>query len=322
MLDSLILDEKKRFILFGGKGGVGKTSVAAASAIFAAQHEKKTLIISTDPAHSLSDSFAQDLTLGELSGIKDIPNLWALELDPQSNLNSNIQSVSNTENDPSSSANNGDFLNLFQNFSFPGMDEAFAFTKIVEYMDNDQFDLIIFDTAPTGHTLRFLNLPNMLSGFLGKIIKLKIRFKKLFSGISSMMGKNSKDSANIGDEFERLKDLAEIAKEILTDEEKTSFVVVLIPEVMAIYESDRLLGSLLEYEINANYMVVNHIVPENTSCGFCQNRRKMQLEHLNEIKSLYDSTMSIISVPEFESEIRGISQLEKLGEKLTHSNLI
>ncbi|MHA1860723.1 MAG: ArsA family ATPase, partial [Candidatus Ranarchaeia archaeon] len=157
--------ENLRFILFGGKGGVGKTSCAAASAIWFARQGKKTLVISTDPAHSLSDSLKQDISGGDVKKVEGVDNLYGLETDPKKAMvvyQKAMEEASQGNNNPLAT---GPFADLMQSpgtMAYPGMDEALAFTKVLEYMNSKEYDTIIFDTAPTGHTLRLLSLPEIM----------------------------------------------------------------------------------------------------------------------------------------------------------------
>ncbi|MFX1326332.1 MAG: ArsA family ATPase, partial [Promethearchaeota archaeon] len=158
-----------KMVMFGGKGGVGKTSCAASSAIWAAEHGRNTLIISTDPAHSLGDSLGVELLPGEPTQIEGIDNLTALEINPKVNM-AEFQGI--TDINPMEEMGMGGlmqdlpFLGDMEELSAttpPGIDEALAFGKILEFVETEHdYDLIIFDTAPTGHTLRFLSLPETL----------------------------------------------------------------------------------------------------------------------------------------------------------------
>ncbi|MFW9949422.1 MAG: ArsA family ATPase, partial [Candidatus Thorarchaeota archaeon] len=153
-------------IMFGGKGGVGKTTCAASAAIWAAEQGRNTLIISTDPAHSLGDSLGFDLTSGEPTKIPYVKNLTALEIDPKKNLEQysklmNLSSLSGME--LPGFGNSFPLMEELQDLTTmnpPGIDEAFALLKVLEFLETEHdYDLVVFDTAPTGHTLRFLSLP-------------------------------------------------------------------------------------------------------------------------------------------------------------------
>ncbi|MFX0072617.1 MAG: ArsA family ATPase [Candidatus Hermodarchaeota archaeon] len=189
-LKELLLNLK--MVMFGGKGGVGKTTCAASSAIWAAEHGRNTLIISTDPAHSLGDSLGVELPPGEPTPIDGIQNLTALEINPKANM-AELQGL--TAMNPMEDMGLGGMMEGFgmedvadmASMNPPGIDEALAFGKVLEFIETDHdYDLIVFDTAPTGHTLRFLSLPETLSGWIGKLLKLRMRIGKLFGMFKKM----------------------------------------------------------------------------------------------------------------------------------------
>ncbi len=319
-LKSLLLDKKMKFIFFGGKGGVGKTTFASISAIWAAKKGRKVLIVSTDPAHSLSDCFSQDLMYGEITKIQKIKNLSALEIESKFEIEKSFKHSKELDNLESIDLEGLEPLLQFQGLTPPGIDEAIAFGKLLEYLNTIDYDLIIFDTAPTGHTLRLLGLPSILSGWMGNILKLKLKFSKLFSNFKALFSKNKKTphpQEEMLDQLELFKQSIEQLKDDLMDKNKTSFVIVMIPETMAIYETERLIGSLLEYNIHCSNIIINHIIPINKDCEFCKKRRLMQEKHIKEIKNINkQDKMNIIEVKLFPYEIRTIDILEKVSHRI------
>ena len=171
-LYELLEKKSMRFLLFGGKGGVGKTSSAAASALWTAEHGRETLVISTDPAHSLSDSFDQNLSGGEVIPIKGIRNLYGMEINPEKAYAEYRERTQQADTSDMGPMGNMMGLDELTDMNAPGADEALAFSKVLEFIQECEYDLVIFDTAPTGHTLRLLGLPEMLDSFFGKIIKM------------------------------------------------------------------------------------------------------------------------------------------------------
>jgi arsenite-transporting ATPase len=186
-------------VMFGGKGGVGKTTCASSSAIWAAEHGRNTLIISTDPAHSLGDSLGINLPPGEPTPVPGINNLTALEINPKANI-AEFQGLTNI-NPMEGMGMPGmmegmplmEDLQELTSMNPPGIDEALALLKVLEFIETEHdYDLIIFDTAPTGHTLRFLSLPETLSGWIGKLLKMRIRFGNLFGAIKRIFSSEEK----------------------------------------------------------------------------------------------------------------------------------
>ena len=176
-----LVEKNLRYIFFGGKGGVGKTTCAAATAVHFADLGKKTVIISTDPAHSISDSFEQDLSGGDVTPITGVSNLFGLEINPQKAQEAYQEASSAPGLEENPIANNplADIVAGVDAFSMPGVDEGLAFTKVMEYMNSGEYEVVILDTAPTGHTLRLLSLPEIMDSFLGKFISLQVKLKNM-----------------------------------------------------------------------------------------------------------------------------------------------
>jgi len=323
-LKDLLLNLK--MVMFGGKGGVGKTSCAASSAIWSAEHGRNTLIISTDPAHSLGDSLGIELSPGEPTPIEGIDNLTALEINPKANM-AEFQGITNInpmeEMGMSGLMENmplfGDMEEL-ASMTPPGIDEALAFGKILEFVETDHdYDLIIFDTAPTGHTLRFLSLPETLSGWIGKLIKMRIKIGSMFGAVKRLFSREEKKKDNSLEVLERLNESILNAREDLTNPTKNSFIIVMIPEEMAITETGRLLNELIKNNISVSNIVVNQLYQDTTElCEFCKARREMQEKNLAKINAIFSENLhkNLIEVPLFKEEIREYDKLKEMGEYL------
>jgi arsenite-transporting ATPase len=311
-LINLLEKESLRFLLFGGKGGVGKTSNAAASGLWAAEHGRETLVISTDPAHSLGDSFDQDLSGGEVIPIKGVKNLFGMEINPQRAFEQYREMTSQTETGGMEGMMG---MEEFADMNAPGSDEALAFSKVLEFIQECEYDLVVFDTAPTGHTLRLLGLPEMLDSFFGKLIKLRMRFSNLFGRMKAFFGRGEAEEDQSLKELERLKETIEASRGELTDPNLTSFVIVMIPEAMAVSETERLLQALYEFEIPSSHIIVNMIFPDIPDCSFCQSRKTMQQKYLATIHDTYDDFI-ITEIPLFAQEIRGVPSLRRLSTLL------
>jgi arsenite-transporting ATPase len=321
-LKDLLLDPKSHFILFGGKGGVGKTSSAACSALWASEHtDKSILIVSTDPAHSLGDSLGLALEPGVVTAVPDTKNLSALEISPSKSFQ---EYKEKTGEDPLGMGAGLDGMNMnipllgdlgdLAGMNPPGVDEAMAFGTVLEYLENSEFDLVIFDTAPTGHTLRLLSLPDILSSWIGKLITLRLKLGKMMGLFKGLFKRNKVNLDDSMEAFEHLKSSIEAAKAELENPEKTTFVVVMIPEEMAIYETERLLSALLEYNIPSSHIIVNQIFPVIPDCDFCRSRREFQMRHLKEIREIYEDEFDLIKVPLFEKEVRKFDQLRRMAQ--------
>lgn len=309
--------KQTQFYLFAGKGGVGKTSVSAATALRFAEKGKKTLVISTDPAHSLSDSFETRIG-GDIKKLKK--NLFAVEIDPKKSMEEYKEKI--TPQLDKMEALKG--LGLEDTLDFagntPGIDEMAALDKFLQYMQSDDYDVIVFDTAPTGHTLRFLSLPDVLDSWVGKMISIRMKFSGMINMFKKILpfGESEDGENKFGTEqLDAMKERIEQAKKVLSDPERTHFNVVLIPEAMSIYESERSLEILREYNIPVKNIIVNQLIPENHKCPFCTEKRKIQQERVKEIKDKFKEH-DILELPLHKHEVKGFAMLDKVGKELYH----
>jgi len=315
-----------KMIMFGGKGGVGKTSCAASSAIWAAEHGRNTLIISTDPAHSLGDSLGVELSPGVPTPIEGIENLTALEINPKVDISEYKELTNVNPMEEMGMSGLMDSLPIFgdveelASMTPPGIDEALAFGKILEFVETEHdYDLIVFDTAPTGHTLRFLSLPETLSGWIGKLIKMRLKIGNMFGAVKRMFTREDKKEDNSLEVLKRLNKAIINAREDLTNPVKNSFIIVMISEEMAITETGRLLNQLVKYNIPVTTIIINQLYQDPTElCEFCKARRKMQQSNLSKIKEVFEEKLNknLIEVPLFREEIREYERLKEMGEHL------
>ncbi|NWF96666.1 MAG: ArsA family ATPase [Candidatus Thorarchaeota archaeon] len=309
----IVFNPNVRFILSGGKGGVGKTSCAGAIAVLSARHGLRTLVISTDPAHSLSDSFDQNLSGGEIIPIEGFNNLWGMEINTEKGMKEFQDSLSGASPGPEMEMAT-QFLGGMEGMTPPGSDEAMAFGKMLEFIGDNSYDRVVFDTAPTGHTLKLLELPDLLDTWLGKILTLRQRLSGMFSGLRAMMGGEPQED-NSWEMLQQTKEKIRAARVELSDPEVTQFVVVMIPEAMALFETQRLIASLNTWHIPVSNLIVNQLVPPNPTCAFCSRRHEMQKTNMADIREIYHD-LDIVEVPLFDREIRGTDGLMELGRIL------
>ena len=317
---------KLKIIMFGGKGGVGKTTCASSAAIWAAEHGRNTLIISTDPAHSLGDSLGIELPPGEATKIPGVNNLTALEIDPKADVSEykGLTSMNPLEGSEMPDLMGGmplmDDIQEIASMSPPGIDEAFALLKVLEFIETEHdYDLVIFDTAPTGHTLRFLSLPETLSGWIGRLLKMRLKLGNLMGLMKSLFTSAEKKKDNSLEVLERLNESILRARDDLTNPLKNSFVVVMIPEEMAISETGRLLNELYKYNIPVSNVVVNNLYQDEVElCDFCKSRRNMQHRNLAKIKEVFHKgfNKNLIEIPLFREEVREYDKLKEFSKFL------
>ncbi len=308
------------FVLYGGKGGVGKTTCAAATALAAAERGTDTLVVSTDPAHSLSDSFETDLgadptELGE--------GLWAVEIDPETQKDEYREILEALAKDLRSVGirmDDEDVADVFSAGMPPGGDELAALDRLATYAEDDRFDLIVLDTAPTGHTLRLLDLPDVMDTALEKTLSLRGQVRRvgdsarrMMLGPASYFGSSNRDDEDIL----ALKGRMERAREALTDPERTEFRVVLIPEAMVISETERLVTRLREYGMPVRTLVVNRVLEDvEEDCSRCRSRRDRHRERVAEIEALFPE-LEVRTLPEADDEVQGTDALGGIGERLS-----
>lgn len=306
---SLSLFEKK-FLFFGGKGGVGKTTMAAATAIRAADLGHRTLLVSTDPAHSVSDSLDQRIGGETYTEVDNVVNLWAVELDTEDAMRTYSDVIS--QQDPSGTLSEflggGDPSSL----SPPGADETFAFIQLLEFIQNPEYDIVVFDTAPTGHTLKLLQLPELTQSWLYRLIKMRRRLGGMISGVKALFGGDAPNEQEAFDKLEELRSQVEIARVHLANAKETEFVAVTIPTIMAIWETERLIRALFEVAFPISQIFINQIQPQHPDCTYCSARYASQQESLQKIQDLY-SEFDLLEISMFEYEIRGIKRLRELS---------
>ncbi len=309
-----------KYIMFGGKGGVGKTTMSAATGIYCAEQGLKTVVVSTDPAHSLRDSFEQEFG-HEPTKVNGVDNLYVVEIDPQEAMKEYKKKLESQMGDNPMLGDMGDLMGdqLEMASMGPGTDENAAFDVFLKYMDSDEFDVVVFDTAPTGHTLRFLGLPELMDKYMTKMIK----FKKQMGGMMKMMKKimpfggddKDIDYDAILKEMEAQKAKITKARIILANPERTSFRLVVIPEEMSILESERAMKALSKYKIPIDSVIVNQLIPKDVECDFCKARYELQSKRLELVKEKFGDKV-IAHVELLKTEAKGIDTLRQIAKIL------
>lgn len=278
-------------------------------AVQLSQVRDSVLLISTDPAHNLSDAFAQKFGK-DPSLVNGFTNLYAMEIDP----NAGIMEEQEELNQSGNSGLGAIFSELSS--ALPGIDEAMGFAQVMKLIKNMQYSVIVFDTAPTGHTLRFLSFPSLLEKALGKLGQIGSRFGSMFQQLSSLMGNNMSQEQM----FSKLQELSEVVSEVnrqFRNADLTTFVCVCISEFLSLYETERMIQELTTFHIDTHNIVINQLLYPgiDSNCKQCLARRKMQSKYLEQYHELYED-FSIIELPLLCTEVRGTEAIKAFSEYL------
>ncbi len=282
---------KTKFIFFSGKGGVGKSTMSCAIAVWLSKNGDKTLLVTTDPAPNLSDIFGQEIG-NKITLINGIQNLSAIEINPDAASEEYRERVIAPMKEILDEKN---LQVIKEQLNSPCVEEVAAFDKFIEFMDDSQYDMVIFDTAPTGHTIRLLGLASAWSTTLEK-------------SHSTCIG----PSASLQDAKSRY----EKAISYLQDNIRTSFIFVLRPEDSSILETKRSLRELEKLGIRTNLLIINGILPEEVCTDeFFKKKMKKEQEIINKINLEFDHIQKIF-YPLMDSEVSGLELLESVGDFL------
>uniref|UniRef100_A0A7S4S7B2 ATPase ASNA1 homolog n=1 Tax=Alexandrium monilatum TaxID=311494 RepID=A0A7S4S7B2_9DINO len=355
-LEHLIASETLRWIFVGGKGGVGKTTTACSLAVELASRRESVLLLSTDPAHNISDALCQQFG-NSPTLVNGFSNLYAMEIDASFSESMEFK------------LKQGDGLSkVMQEFvsGFPGVDEAMGFAELMQNVQSMPYSVIVFDTAPTGHTLRLLGFPDLLDRGLFRLGGLQSKF----GGLLQMLQATTDQEEDVMQRVTSLCSASSGVKKIFSDPTKCTFVCVCIPEFLSVYETERLIQELCKHGIDSSNIVVNQVLfpedcggdaaeaeaesaagpdletlaaqlqalpltPEQTAplvamagraarrlrrlekgWDMCQKKCRMQSKYLAQIQDLYAEDFHIVAMPMLGDEVRGLDRLQAFAAML------
>lgn len=300
----------RKVIFVGGKGGVGKSTSAAAIALKSAQEGYKTLLISTDPAHNVGDIF--DVSIGGKK--KEITaNLFAIEIDPDVETENYIKGVKeNIKGVVHSAMMEEVHRQLNTAKSSPGADEAALFDKLISIIleERANFDKLVFDTAPTGHTIRLLTLPELMGVWIEGLLEKR---KTTNENYSRLLNDGEPVEDPIYDVLRVRQARFSEARKILLNVKQTGFIFVLNPERLPILETRKAIELLNDYDIGISTLIINKVLPKEADGDFLKERKKYEKQYVKMIKETFKQ-QALIFVPLFSQDIVSKKHLELFSE--------
>ncbi len=306
-----------KYAFFGGKGGVGKTVMAGAAALWFARQGRKTLLASTNPVHSLTSLLDQDV-FGAPTLVGDEQNFYAYEIDTKETIEKSKQEIREK-------------IEWFLRFAEiktkadefvesatmnPAFEESAMFENMIDIMFEDQYEVYVFDTAPTANARRLLGMSSVYSMWVNKMVQSREEAKSLRELLSYSRKKEEKDP--LMEYLLSFRERMGRAKELLTDDQKTAFFFVTLPEALPIAVITRFINWFEEFGIPLGGVVVNMLIDRETvgedAPDFVKNRVKMQAEYMEEIWRIFPNVRAI--VPLFDTEVRGVEMLERTANNL------
>jgi arsenite/tail-anchored protein-transporting ATPase len=306
-----------RIILYTGKGGVGKTSISAATGLELARRGYRTLVMSVDPAHSLSDSFDLEKRLLDHAAGRLVPvakNLWIQEVDVQEEIARHWDSVYS-------------YVSALLNISgleqtlaeelaiFPGMEEVSSLLYVNEYVRDKKFDVMLLDCAPTGESLRFVSIPTTLEWYMSKVFKLERRVARM---VRPMLNTFASVPLPQEDYFKNIQDLHQKLSgidKLLADAKVTTVRLVTNPEKVVLKETQRAFTYFCLYGLTVDAVIVNRILPEEAGGGYFSAWKETQQRWIDSIEEFF-APVPVWRVPYFPDEVLGVERLNKLAKAL------
>ena len=308
---------ERRYVMFGGKGGLGKTTFSAATAYWLAKQGKKVLVFSVDPQASLTDIFQQDI-FGK-GPVKVMDNLWAQEIDAdrhikeyQAEIRKKILDMYGLEAVPE------EIEHYIQAASAePAMEESAIFDAVVDVVVKGDYDYYIYDLVPLGHALYYLSMAKVYDEWINKVAHLREEMREYEEMASRLRREKDTEQDQILEELRYIKGRINASSSILTDKEKTAFFFVVVPEQMIITDTEKASKLFAQFDVPIAGYVVNRVIPhellEQDVPAYLKNRIRMQDGHLADIRSSFGKQV-VGFVPELERDVTGLAMIEKLAK--------
>jgi arsenite-transporting ATPase len=310
---------ERRYVMFGGKGGLGKTTFSAATAYWLAKQGKRVLVFSVDPQASLSDIFQQDI-FGK-GPVKIMDNLWAQEIDAdrhikeyQEEIRQKIRDMYGLDEVP---AEIEDYIQAAS--AEPAMEESAIFDSVVDIVNQGDYDYYIYDLVPLGHALYYLSMAKVYDEWIGKITHLREEMREYEEVAARMKRQKEVDEDQILGELQYIRNRINSASRILTDKERTAFFFVVIPEQMILIDTKKAAELFAKFDVPIGGYVVNRVLPEELASqkvpAYLRNRMEMQRGQLEEIRSTLGKQV-VGHIPELERDVTGLPMIERVAQLL------
>jgi arsenite-transporting ATPase len=307
---------ERRYIMFGGKGGLGKTTFSAATAFWLARQGHKVLVFSVDPQASLSDIFQQDI-FGK-GPVKIVDNLWAQEIDADSNIKAYQQEVRQKIFDMYGFDEMPEEIESYIQAASaePAMEESAIFDAVVDIVVKGDYDYYIYDLVPLGHALYYLSMAKVYDEWINRITQLREQMREHEEMVARIRRQKATEEDQILNELQYIKGRINQSSQILTDKERTAFFFVVVPEQMIILDTEKATHLFEKFDVPIAGYVVNRVLPAELSRQqvppYLQNRLLTQPRYLEQIKQIFGGRL-IGSVPELERDVTGLPMIEKLA---------
>ena len=310
---------ERRYVMFGGKGGLGKTTFSAATAFWLAQQGKRVLVFSVDPQASLSDIFQQDI-FGK-GAVKIIDNLWAQEIDAdrhireyQDEIRQKILDMYGLEEVPPEIE---DYIQAAS--AEPAMEESAIFDSVVDIVVQGDFDYYVYDLVPLGHALYYLSMAKVYDEWISKITRLREEMREYEEVAARMKRQKEVDEDQILGELQYIRGRINSASRILTDRERTAFFFVVVPEQMILIDTRKAAELFARFDVPIGGYLVNRVIPEELGSqeipAYLRNRITMQQGELGQIRDAFGSQI-VGYVPELERDVTGLAMIERVAHLL------
>lgn len=309
----------RRYIMFGGKGGLGKTTFSAAAAYHLAKQGKKVLVFSVDPQASLSDIFQRDI-FGK-GAVEIMPNLFAQEIDADQRIKAYQAEIRKKIFDMYGFDKIPDEIESYIQAAAaePAMEESAIFDEVVDIVVAGEYDYYIYDLVPLGHALYYLSMASVYDEWIERITKLREDMRQYEEMAAQISRDKEVEEDMILKELQYIKHRIGTSSSILTDREKTAFFFVIIPEEMILIDTQKAAQLFAKFNVPLSGYVVNRVIPESLASQdipeYLRNRLQMQKGHLKQIDELFGNEV-LARIPEFERDITGLPMIEKMAEAL------